>query len=241
MTAEAEKEYRKKYYLKNRERFLKARATYVAANKEKCLAADRAYHARIKDDPQVKQKRHEYHKKRWTNAEYRNLINKQTLIYQKLHRKESVAKSIRWQKAHPEVAAKWRESNKDKIKHYRKKAYDADPKKHQEYGRKWRELHPEYFRAAAKKRRALQAKATVNLRGIEKFMEGVKAKELIRCYYCGENTPTKTCHFDHIVPISKGGAHSVENLCATCPTCNLSKHDKPIDAWIRVGQQILSL
>lgn len=39
------------------------------------------------------------------------------------------------------------------------------------------------------------------------------------------NTPDKA-HIDHIVPISKGGDSSPENLQTLCRTCNLSKSNK---------------
>ncbi len=33
-------------------------------------------------------------------------------------------------------------------------------------------------------------------------------------------------HFDHVIPFSKGGRDSLENLVIACPKCNLEKYDK---------------
>lgn len=43
-----------------------------------------------------------------------------------------------------------------------------------------------------------------------------------RCIYCNG----KYEHLDHIIPISKGGSHTKNNLAPSCAKCNLSKHNK---------------
>jgi len=105
--------------------------------------------------------------------------------------------------------------------------------------RKWQ------ARLKSAKRRALKRAASVNLKGIKAFVDGVKAKSSALCYYCGAVIPTKgrSLHFDHIVPISKGGQHSVANLCVSCAPCNLSKHNKPLSEWLKTSltQQLLPI
>lgn len=91
------------------------------------------------------------------------------------------------------------------------------------------------------KRKALKKQASLNLVGIQAFVTSVRQSKSVFCYYCGKKISAKSCHFDHIVPLSKGGPHSADNLCVSCPPCNLSKQDKPLNIWIKVGQQLLSL
>jgi 5-methylcytosine-specific restriction endonuclease McrA len=91
------------------------------------------------------------------------------------------------------------------------------------------------------RRRALLATSKINLRSIKQWITEVKSKQSANCYYCGKRIPTKLIHFDHIVPLSKGGPHSVDNLCVSCSSCNLSKSTKSVQAFIVTGQQILSL
>ena len=43
------------------------------------------------------------------------------------------------------------------------------------------------------------------------------------CMRCGSN---KNLHFDHIIPVSKGGGNCVENIQILCQNCNLKKSDK---------------
>lgn len=53
-----------------------------------------------------------------------------------------------------------------------------------------------------------------------------------RCYWCGVDCRT-SYHVDHIVPLSKGGMNTADNICIACAPCNLSKGDKMADDWKR--------
>jgi hypothetical protein len=51
------------------------------------------------------------------------------------------------------------------------------------------------------------------------------------CWWCSKPLG-ETYHVDHRVPISRGGSDNPENLCLTCPHCNLNKSDKMPWEWI---------
>lgn len=44
----------------------------------------------------------------------------------------------------------------------------------------------------------------------------------------------KAMHFDHIIPLSKGGKLTVENIVIACSKCNLSKKDSVCGRWKNV-------
>jgi len=49
------------------------------------------------------------------------------------------------------------------------------------------------------------------------------------CGYCGRSSPSM--HLDHIVPTSRGGEHSLQNLALACNICNSSKNDRIVWEW----------
>lgn len=51
-----------------------------------------------------------------------------------------------------------------------------------------------------------------------------------RCVYCNKEllNPTQ----DHIIPISKGGTHTADNVVPACKSCNSSKQDKGLISWL---------
>ncbi|WP_420450458.1 HNH endonuclease [Ilumatobacter sp.] len=50
----------------------------------------------------------------------------------------------------------------------------------------------------------------------------VFARDEHRCQYCGGRADS----IDHVVPRSRGGPHTWENVAAACRACNLSKRDR---------------
>jgi hypothetical protein len=50
--------------------------------------------------------------------------------------------------------------------------------------------------------------------------QAVFLRDAGRCTKCGS---LKNLHFDHIIPLAKGGGNQVENVQVLCAACNLSK------------------
>lgn len=88
------------------------------------------------------------------------------------------------------------------------------------------------FRAKRKKDGHHAAKIyKARMRGIEGTYSQKEWKELCdkydnRCLCCGKKKPLTV---DHVVPLSKGGSNSIDNIQCLCLECNCSKGTKTID------------
>jgi 5-methylcytosine-specific restriction endonuclease McrA len=126
-------------------------------------------------------------------------------------------------------------ANPDRRKQYDKKYRLADIEKEREYRKRYRlanlEKGKEYRLANLERRRNHQ-----HTRRVKKLSNGVfkiSPKELKKlysssCFYCSS---TENIHADHLVPISRGGQHSIGNLLPACQKCNLSKGSKLLIEW----------
>ena len=67
-------------------------------------------------------------------------------------------------------------------------------------------------------------------RAVPMTRAGVLRRDLRRCAYCGKKADT----IDHVVPRSRGGAHSWENCVAACRACNSRKADRMLEeiGWV---------
>lgn len=64
-----------------------------------------------------------------------------------------------------------------------------------------------------------------------------------KCYLTGrliDLSSPNTFHFDHILPVSKGGDNSLENLGIACKAANMSKHDLTLDEFISLCIEVLN-
>jgi 5-methylcytosine-specific restriction endonuclease McrA len=51
-------------------------------------------------------------------------------------------------------------------------------------------------------------------------------RDSFNCQYCGDDFPSHDLTFDHVVPRSRGGRTTWENVVTACSTCNLLKGNR---------------
>lgn len=72
---------------------------------------------------------------------------------------------------------------------------------------------------------------TLNSRTSWKRLRSIVSKrDNYTCVYCGRVVPDG--HVDHILPLSKGGTDSIDNLAWTCSRCNIEKSGKTLRQWV---------
>ena len=75
----------------------------------------------------------------------------------------------------------------------------------------------------------LNSKGELVRRKIPKTLrQAVIARDGDICTYCGIKIHPSAIHLDHRLPVSKGGGHTLDNLCVTCQPCNNAKGNRVI-------------
>jgi 5-methylcytosine-specific restriction endonuclease McrA len=121
-------------------------------------------------------------------------------------------------------AANYRAENKEKIKSSKQKYRSSNPDKVNASNRKWLAKNPEKNKNYANKRRTKKLN-----NGVFKITsKELKKLYLLPCIYCGS---LDSIEMDHVIPISRGGRHSIGNIVPACRKCNASKSDKFLIEW----------
>lgn len=116
----------------------------------------------------------------------------------------------------------WREHRKNNLEKTRK--YDRD----------WKREHPESWAGKSGLRRARQLnngfdnhkpEDVIALYGTDCHICG-KAIDMQASRKVGDDGWENSLHFDHVIPLVKGGSHTLENVRPAHAYCNLKKHSK---------------
>lgn len=132
--------------------------------------------------------------------------------------------------------AKYRLQNPEKVKASKKTAYlryrdkwlvylsewrNANYDRYRAGIRAWNEQHPEQLRVHSSAKDARKRNAPiVDLTAAQ--WQAIKAAYGHKCVYCGTRALALTQ--DHVVPLSRGGAHTMSNIVPACQPCNSRKN-----------------
>lgn len=132
--------------------------------------------------------------------------------------------SRRWRTDHPEkqreASASWRERNSEKYAENQRKWRQKNDRS--DYNLKWSRANRDKRAASSQKRRGARkgAKAELINRSIVWEEDGGI------CGICLMPADPNDWHLDHVIPLSRGGSHTYDNVQVSHPWCNLSKGNK---------------
>jgi HNH endonuclease len=74
----------------------------------------------------------------------------------------------------------------------------------------------------------------------DSLLRAVRSRARAQCQYClmHEALQGATFHIEHVIPRSKGGESTLENLALACPGCNLHKGDKTTAVDPATGERV---
>lgn len=162
------------------------------------------------------------------------------------NREREIAKVVQWTKDNPEAARA-----KDRlraIRHpgrttkYSKASALRNPRRTRELHNAWKRNHPEKVRESARKSYRKNPDKDLSKQHARRLLlatrgNGFTNEEINnlfdmqkgRCAAC-KTSIKKKFHRDHILPLAKGGANTIENIQLLCVACNCRKSAKhPVD------------
>jgi HNH endonuclease len=177
-----------------------------AQHPERHRAASKAYHQRHKAQCNAKSKAY--------SAAHLEEITVYHYNYYRQHINESKAYNKAYNLKNKEEKrrynAQYREANKPRLL-LKEQAY--------------RLAHPEVGKEHTQRRRAQKAGAALNDLTHAQWLE-IQAAQDYRCYYCHKRCKGRLTQ-DHIIPLSKGGSHTLHNVIGACSLCNSKKQAGP--------------
>jgi len=203
---------------------------YKEANKEKLAEKAKEYYAKNKDR-MAEQKRAYY------------LANRKRFIARAKERYEAdpqavIDRAVAWNRDHPEersvINRKWESANIEKRNKYCKDHRERYPEFHKKRLVEWRKSNPLLVRMYCANRRG-----RIEASGGEITPEQVEAlyeKQSGKCAACKKDLNMQY-QLDHVMPLSLGGEHKIENAQILCRKCNQMKHAMHPDDWAaRIGK-----
>lgn len=203
------KQAQKRYRL-NRERLLEQTNRYYRENKERRQRYCRDNKGRIS-----KQRKQHYHENKEEICERQKQYN--------LGNKERISKRDR----------QYYHENKERICKQKKQYYRENKKEICKYQRGYRQSERGHVASATGRHRRYSREAASKVNLTAKQFQRILKNQRHICNICGKKfTKSRPPTIDHIIPLSKGGGLTSNNIQVLCKRCNCKKHAKILKCFI---------
>lgn len=138
--------------------------------------------------------------------------------------------------------ARYRLANREKRAAYNQAWFAAHPGYLEHHNKTYGRTHRDEIRANERRRRqrypervhAQQHRREARLAGAAgswtaEEWRALKEYYAYTCLMCGRKEPEIKLTFDHVIPLARGGANTIDNAQPLCLSCNCVKHDKTLD------------
>lgn len=116
-----------------------------------------------------------------------------------------------------EYYTSWKEANKETWEAYQKEYYQQNADKKRKYASQYAKDNPEVARSTWHRRRGRKLGRGVFTR---QEWEALKVKYNYTCLCCGKREPEIKLTPDHVIPLSRGGMNTIDNIQPLCRRCN---------------------
>lgn len=139
----------------------------------------------------------------------------------------------------------WKKRNSERVKATEAIRRERNREKNRQYYRRWsrenkdkKNFYVRRWRSSDKGRES--SRRSLILRRLSKkgtlIKDNIFKSDLLKvfnyqCPYCGRPINLDSCTFDHVIPVSKNGKHSADNLLPCCQSCNSSKRNSDMIDW----------
>ena len=121
----------------------------------------------------------------------------------------------------------WRKANPERVKAYRRKEYENNRERYAESAAAWKKDNPQKRKQISRTYKAKRKGWEANGYDSEQDWIDLLGRYGNICLCCKRDDVPLTQ--DHIVPLSKGGTNTIDNIQPLCGPCNSSKHTKSTD------------
>jgi len=126
-----------------------------------------------------------------------------------------------------ERSRRYNAANRERIAENNRRWREANPERRAELAREWVAANPlrarELWQAKHVRRKRQMRETAVGPVSFERIID----RDGMTCHICGEPIETlDDLHFDHVIPLARGGPHVEENIRPAHAKCNLRKSDK---------------
>lgn len=195
------------YYQRNREAIRAKAAARYRANAEQVKAKVRAYYAANPDKARA---------------------------YRQTNRDRRAAQAQAWHDAHVEHDQAYRqayyEANAEKRRADARAYYEAHREERLRYLKAWRLANPDKLYAQWARKRLKRNPHDTVVQEVDR--KAVYVRDGGICQLCGEPVSPGRMTMDHKTPLTRGGAHSLENLQLAHHSCNSRKGTRTMEEWL---------